>query len=48
MFIPAILSLDLLTAPKHLPEAASTYKQMALLVEKRILFINVCTYNLYI
>jgi len=36
----------LLSAPKRLPEAASTCKQMALLVEKGILFINVSTYNL--
>jgi len=39
-------SQDLLRASNRLPEAASTYKQMALLVEKGILFINVPTYNL--
>ena len=39
-------SQDLLIAPKCLPEAASTHKQMALLMEKGILFINVSTYNL--
>jgi len=39
-------SQDLLSAPKRLPEAAFTYHQMALLVEKGILFINVSTYNL--
>jgi len=41
-------SQDLLSVPKRLPEAASTYKQMALLMEKGILFINVSTYNLCI
>jgi len=35
---------DSLSAPKCLLEEASTYKQMALLVETRILFINVSQY----
>jgi len=39
-------SQDLLSAPKRRPDAAFTYKQMALLVEIGILFIHVSTYNL--
>jgi len=46
MFIPAD-GLRIYSVPQSAcQEVASTYKQMALLVEKRILFINVSTYNL--